>query len=1136
MNQPANHNAKNNVNRFDVEEAYLLHQLLTPTSVLFSVADFITQPAHVQSAHRDLVIARSRSLEIYSYQNSSYVLSFTIPLYSRITALNTIQIYSNQPKSLVYTLDDHKCYIVHYSSNDFETVISFTTGIEKGPVAAQFGPFLKTDSHNQLLVLHTVQGFLHIVTFSSSINTKSNVKFKPPTFKHYYLSIPFWDITSIELVHSEYNQSAEKAPILAISFTKPNKASTLKIYSLEQNSDLQLSDSEPISLSQPKSLVLPIQYPGSGFLVFNSSQMRYYTIKNSFLNCHKKKKHGSSKFIPKANLEQTINLPTRTYITYYFYTEKDRLYLTLGTKERSIHFINIKRKSSNTLFKVETQLTLEIPFTQLVYCSPGAVFVCNNNGASALLSIDIPSKQHKILKRFETIGPIFDYTQCDRDIPFYTCSTDGHNSCITRLFAGQVMETLNSVQCQPKAQNVWYDGNSQCLILSYFDSTDTIFLFDSQSVLTVPFTASSTLAYANFISYHIQVTPHAVFRQDIDSGMMEDVRAESVHAFITSQFVCLSTYSSVFLYTHTLELVFEYTTSENIHDIMCNEKYLVISLWQSDKQVIFRISELVKQMKDLSFSVLRNPSPFFVIPIKAFYKPVWLADLTISDSEKIQLRASQSSNFYLLSSIMGTQQFMTYIVRYFSNGALSIVYLDDSLPDSMMMQHATGHAKSLEIPTRLPLNLFYSDGVVYCLGETSYCIDLREGFWTGTAQELSLELPCPTFCQSIEVGSDGQSIYVFGNNAGDLILTNPFPNRKSLVYNQKLFSGVTTKIKSSSDSNFVVSLLNKVSSTVTTQSVSIHEGSSLEILDALSFDTYENAIDIAIFWISFNRKKDLHFLVLCELFDPAKPESKAVVLYCNFNISSLKIKILTRKYLPEVPVYLETCHSTCEGTISESERLVFSLYWSNMKKVYTILNQKTISSASQNLPTFYDMVEYTEIDILGRSILDGTFTSQDDVPFAVLNNTGKRYVLASSVSSKKTENGNQKYKPFTPPPFIYQHISEPITKVVSLQRSLFVENFPHLTPKSVIATASGALYVLFSISIESPILANLSRFGDLVTFHEQKSSNKGRLVAIIEGHNLAAADAGVFNNTPVDDLLNSKFSGSFIRHFGLDTI
>lgn len=1141
MNPPANHNAKNNDNGYGVEEAYLLHQLSTPTSVLFSVADFIIQPAHVKSAHRDLVIARSRSLEIYSYQNSSYVLSFIIPLNSQITALDTVHIYPNQPKSLVYILDDHKCYIVHYSSNDFETVISFATGMEKGPVAAQFGPFLKTNSHSRLLVLHTVQGFLHVVTFSLSSNTKSSEKSKTPAFKHHYLSVPFWDITSIELINPGNNrQTAEKSPTLAISFTKPNKASTLRIYSLDENYNLQLSDSEPISLSRPKSLVLPLQYPGFGFLVVNNSQMNYYTIKNSSLNGHKKKKHGSSTFTAKANLEQTIDLPNKTYISYYFYIIKDRVHLILGSRERSIHLITIKRKSSNTVFKIETQLTLEIPFTQLVYCGPREVFVCNNNGASALLSIDIPSKRYKILKRFETIGPIFDYTQCEKDMPFYTCSTNGHNSNITRFFAGQVMETLSSFQCQPKAQNIWYDENSGNLVLSYFDSTDTIPLCDSQSILTVPFTASSTLAYANFTSYHIQVTPHAVFQQDLCSGMIEDVKTDSVQAFITNQFVCVSTYQSVFLYTHTLELVFEYTVSENIHDILCNEKYLVISLWQSDKQVIFRISDLVKQMKNLSFSVLRNPSPFFVIPIKAFYKPVWLEDLTISDSEKLQLKEKHSPSFHLLSSIMGTQQSMTYIVRYFSNGALTIVCLDDSVPESMIMQYATDHAKFLEIQSRLPLNLFYSDGVVYCLGETSYCVNLCDKFWTGMIQELSLDLHCPTFCQSIKIGSEGQSIYVFGNNAGDLILTNPFPNRKSLVYRQKYFSGVATKIKSSSDSKFVVSLLTKVSGTVATQSVNVHEGSSLEILDTLSFNTHENVIDIGIFWVSFDKENDLHFLVLCELFDPAMPKSKAVMLYCKFDISSPKIKVLVREYFPELPVYLETCnlpYATTVSKVSDSKRLVFNLYWSNMKKNYTISDQKPITLTSQSLPD-YDIVEYTEVDNLGRSILNGTFTSQDDVPFAVLNNAGKRYVLASSTSSKETDDyyTYEGHEPFIPPPFIYQHISEQVTKVVSLHGSSFVEASPYLTPKSIITTVSGALYVLFSVSIESSILADLPRFGSLVTFHEKEGDSKGSRIAVIEGQNLAAADAGVFNNPQVDDLLNSKFLGSFITYFGLDTI
>ena len=77
-------------------------------------------------------------------------------------------------------------------------------------------------------------------------------------------------------------------------------------------------------------------------------------------------------------------------------------------------------------------------------------------------------------------------------------------------------------------------------------------------------------------------------------------------------------------------------------------------------------------------------------------------------------------------------------------------------------------------------------------------------------------------------------------------------------------------------------------------------------------------------------------------------------------------------------------------------------------------------------------------------------------------------------------------------PFIYQHISEQITKVVSLHGSSFVEASPYLTPKSIITTVSGALYVLFSVSIESSILADLPRFGRLVTFHEKEGDSKGQ--------------------------------------------
>lgn len=1118
---------------------YLLHKLSTPTSVLFSLSDFITQNSQISPTHRDLVIARSTSLEIYSNHDGSYALSFTIPLNARITALETVQIYDSQPKSLVFTLEDQQCYIVHNISNDFETVFKFSTKVNNGPVSAQFGPFLRTDSYNKLLILHTTQGFLHVVNLRLSV--KSGTNHTDLKAKHHYFSIPFWDVRSIDVTRLKSN--SKNNTIFAVHFIKPNKASVLRLYGLEQNSHLQLSFSDLVSLSHPNSFFVPISHANSGFLVFDSSKMRYFTIKNTFSKGHKNMKDRFSKPTLKVNLEHTIELLNKDYITYYSYYENNTFHVILGSSDRSLHCFTLKKTHPGIVITKEMQLTLDVTFNHLVYCNSTTIFACNNNGESALLYIDLQSKRHSILKRFESLGPILDFTQCLNGNPFYTCSANGDESTITKVSTGIIMETFNSIQCHSKAQAVWFDTTSQCLVLSYFDRTELISLSETHPNLKLSFTESSTLAYADFTSYHIQVTPHALFRADYPTGVVEKVNAEFVHAFITNQFVCVSTYSKVFLYTHELRLVFEYTKYENIYDILCNDKYLVISFWQSIDQVIFCISDLVAQINN--FSVLKNPDPFAVIPIKFrsgldILNPLLLKS-NIKDSQLIKPR--------LLSSTIGTQNLITFIVRYFSDSTVNVIHLNDNLPKSRILAFARRSHRILNVPSRLPLKPVYIDGFVYLLGDTNYRLDLAKMVSSGlpemksieVTEDVSLTLSCPTFCQSIKTNYDenSQSVYIFGNNTGDLVLTNS--GHKGLIYKQKIFSGAITKIASSPEPDFVLSLSTCMSNKGSTQSVNVHESNTLEILETVIFNQYESPIDKGLFQPDFFPDTHLHFLVICELSDPAKPDFKASVSYCVFNRFILKTKVIAKEYLPEVPIHLEIDEKIFTGInweYSNSERLLFNLYWSDRMRSYSLINKKMISLTNY---MFYESMDYTKPTTYGHNILDGTFTSQSFLSIAVLNNSGRRQVLESRMATdEETMFLNRNEVEFTIlPNFIYEYISEPITKVIFLDKNFsLTRNLTHLLPRALLASKSGALYIFFSVSLKSSLLKNLLDSDSLMTVHIDKSDIFGGVPCsgLIDGRKLAAADAGVFDNEQVETLLNEKFSGSFIKYFELDAL
>lgn len=1116
---------------------YLLHQLSTPTSVLFSLSDFVTQNSQILRSHRDLVIARPRSLEIYSNHDSSYALSYTILLDAPITVLETIQLYDNQPKSLVFVLENLQCYIMHNIGDDFETVFKIWINNHEGPVSAQFGPFLKTDSHNKMLIFHKTQGSLQVIKlrFSGKAGT-NDTAFQ----KFYFFSLPLWDVRSIDVTRS----NSENNITFAVHFTKPNKASVLRLYCLQQNPRLQLSHSELVSLSHPKSFVVPILDSNPGFLVFDNLQMRYFTIKHLVSKGHKNMKEGFSNFIPNANLEQTFELLNKDYIAYYSYYEKNIFYIILGSSDRSLHCFTLKKTLSGIVITKEMQLTLDVTFNHLLYCNSKTIFACNNNGESALLCIDFQSKQHSILKRFESLGPILDITQCLNGTPFYTCSVNGDESTLTRVSTGITMETFSSIKCHSKAQAAWFDKTSQCLVLSYFDRTELISLSENPTNLKLSFTESSTLAYADFTSYHIQVTPHAMFRAHYSTGVVETVNAEFVHAFITNQFVCVSTYSKALLYTHELRLVFEYTKYESIYDILCNDKYLVISFWQSIDQVIFCISDLVAQINN--FTVLKNPDPFTVIPIE-FRSSHDLSNPLFLKKENI--KNSQPTKPRLLSSTIGTQNLITFIVRYFSNSTVSIMHLNDNLPKSEISVFARRTHRTLDVPSKLPLKPFYMDGFVYLLGDTNYRLDLfkmvsssySEIMSTEITEDVSLTLSCPTFCQSIKTNDDenSQSVYIFGNSTGDLVLTKP--SHKGLIYKQKFFLGAITKIASTPEPNFVLSLLTCRSKDGLTQSVNVHESNTLEILETVKFSQYENPIDKGLFQPDFLPDTHIHFLVICELSDPAKPDFKASVSYCVFNRFIVKAKVIAKEYLPKVPLHLEIGDKIFTGIgweYSNSERLLFNLYWSDRMRSYSLINKKMISLTKY---VFYESIDYTEPNIYGHNILEGTFTSQRFLSIAALNKSGRHQVLESRMASNEEAmlfNSNQdEFKLL--PNFVDEYISEPITKVIFLDRNFsLTRNSTLLIPRALLACKSGALYVFFSVSPKDCLLKLFFDYRTIMKVEMDLSKNFGdaQCVGLIDGQKLAAADAGVFEKEEVEKLLNEKASGSFIKYYELDSL
>lgn len=590
---------------------HLLYPIQTPTSVQFSLYDHV-----IDKSRKHLVLGMRSKIEIYSLDSNGLQLQFSLPIWGRLAAFAAVQIFLNDVKSLVFTLENEDCYIIHYHKNQFCDVLKIT--LPRVSNIPEMTDFIASHSESGQIALYVCHCMITVLPLRKKARKRFNPRSKYTENRLFYetvnIEIKFGNVTSME--YTILNPNYPKLwpapltgfPCLAVVRSPPDERPIMSCYAIQGRTGTVACSNNWRTF--PSMSLVPFVGSVHTCLLVSSKAIEHCwvdfngTEDELFGNGSRKRRVGSDtpqisvnrrfSFVKDLlNMDSSFDLSSgKTLSEFSCYAVIDESRILAISDDGSLYLILLSL-DGESIHEVDFEyMGSVVPATNLLHISGNLFFVSSHFGPSVLFRLDAENLQIDIIQEIDNIGPVLDISltqdsaELSQELNIF-CSSGGFRAgTIKKISRGGILNTISEAEVLSGIKDLWYAESSSAVVASFTDCTVVYYMdkIPSEDQIELGLDIATLSFYQVSSSFHIQITKDEIstFKDNAICKCIE--RGGQITCGSTSEkYVAVGTAHDEFLvYDHDLELVFEKKYDSEVLAITFYKDKVAVSTWNPE--------------------------------------------------------------------------------------------------------------------------------------------------------------------------------------------------------------------------------------------------------------------------------------------------------------------------------------------------------------------------------------------------------------------------------------------------------------------------------------------------------------------------------------------------------------------------